>query len=183
MSVYEHHVAGFFVKHEEAELARNRILKCGLNPSQIQIYSDDQIESALAHKTSIGPASNELPEDDDVASSFGFGMSAFGKLPVVADNVTLFVASSLITPLALLGWGESLEAVIGNDVDSISQDKLRIQFPDLVSDAILGGQVVLVVATFSEAELRTATSIIQAGVRSIDDESATTIPGDYYEQV
>jgi hypothetical protein len=88
---------------------------------------------------------------------------------LVIANVSLFIASPLVAPLAMLGWGASLGGVIGAVVGSESVDKKDGKFADLVQDAIMNGQVVLVVQTRSEQETAIAQEVIKEAVGDFED--------------
>jgi hypothetical protein len=79
----------------------------------------------------------------------------------------------------MLGWGASLGGVIGAVIGSESTDKKDGKFADLVQDAIMNGQVVLVAQTRNEQETATAQDVIQlaAGdVKDVRSSVATTLP-------
>jgi hypothetical protein len=46
MTEYKHHVSGFFVKREEAQIALFKLIDRGLAPDQLRIYDD---ETAARH--------------------------------------------------------------------------------------------------------------------------------------
>jgi len=172
MSTYKHHVSGFFVKREEAEIAQAKIIECGLNASRMQIYTNDHAAPAPALNANSNAVLKDMLVDGAIGTSVGVGLGALGELALVAANVTLFVASPLIAPLVMLGWGASLGGIVGAVAGAVSKGKKESKFSDLVCDAILSGQVVLVVTTFSEAETKTVADIIQTAVGSFEDEPA-----------
>ena len=84
-----------------------------------------------------------------------------GQVALVAANVSLFVASPLIAPLAMLGWGAALGGVVGAVVGAEkSDDRTDGKFSDLVLDAIRSGHVVLIVHTLSGEETSLVREII-----------------------
>jgi hypothetical protein len=83
----------------------------------------------------------------------------------VAANVSLFIASPLIAPLAMLGWGASLGALIGTAAGTATGAKHKEgRFADLIRDAISSGQVVLVAETWTAQETAIATEVIESAV-------------------
>ena len=101
----------------------------------------------------------------------GAAAGAVGDMALAASSVTLFVASPLIAPLAMLGWGAGLGAVVGAVAGSICFSKQDGKLADLVADAIQSGQVVLMVTTHSEQQTSLAIDIIQSAVGAYQDEA------------
>lgn len=179
MDAYRHHVSGFFARREEAENASSRLAEQGIPREQLQIFDD----IAMA-----GPAPAPLAEnngvlkdvlvDGAIGAAVGTGIGALTELALLAANVSLFVASPLIAPLVLLGWGASLGGLVGASTgasigespgDGKHKDGL---FAHLVGDAISKGQVVLVVETRTEAETLIARDVIRNAVGDFKDADA-----------
>jgi methenyltetrahydromethanopterin cyclohydrolase len=181
VSEYVHHVSGFFVRREEAELARTRIINCGLHEIHVQIYSKDHTAIALDLKTNSNGGLEDMLVDKVMGSTADVGVGTLGELALVASNVTLFVASPLIASLVTLGWGARLGVDAAAAVGSIHKGKINSQFSDLVCDAILDGQAVLVVTSLAAVDTRSAAYIIEAAVGTDENETALTVPGELYE--
>ena len=90
------------------------------------------------------------------------------EVALIAANVTLFVASPLIAPLVLLGWGASLGGLIGATAGAAENIK---PLSELVHDAILNGQCVVVVETRNEEETILAGRVLK---EAIGDSTDTT---------
>jgi hypothetical protein len=87
--------------------------------------------------------------------------------------VSLFIASPLLAPLVMLGWGASLGALVGAAAGaSAGPEKKEGWLSDLVGDAIASGQVVLVAETRTEQETAIAREVIQAAVGDSSDINA-----------
>jgi dolichol kinase len=90
--------------------------------------------------------------------------------------VSLFIASPLIAPLAMLGWGASLGGLVGAAVGAESRAGNKKEktgtFSALIRDAILSGQVVLVAETRTELETAGARQVMKASVGACEDVSA-----------
>jgi len=175
MSKYEHRVSGFFVKREEADIALAKIVERGLPSAQMHIYTNDNAAPTPAVSANSNAVLNDIVVDGAIGTAIGAGLGVLGEVALIAANVTLFVASPLIAPLVMLGWGASLGAVAGAVAGAVNKEPAKNKFSDLVCDAILNGQVVLVVTTFSEAETRTAADVLQVAVGSFKDEAAATV--------
>lgn len=92
----------------------------------------------------------------------------------MAANVTLFVASPLLAPLVLLGWGASIGGLIGATTGAVTSAATDAENKDgwlsaLVRDAIASGQIVLVVDARTEQETAIAREVIQASVGDYKD--------------
>lgn len=98
-----------------------------------------------------------------------------GELALVAANVSLFIASPLIAPLAMLGWGASLGGLVGAAVGAESHGGNKAEkkgtFSALIRDAISSGQVVLVAETRTEQETASARQVMQASIGACKDVS------------
>ena len=163
MDAYRHHVSGFFAHREEAESASSRLVEQGLPRERIQIF-----DAALAPPAPTPlAASNEVLKDvlvdGAIGATIGTGIGALAELALVAANVSLFVASPLIAPLVLLGWGASLGGLVGASTGASSDgtEHKDGRFADLVSDAIASGQVVLMVETRTAEETQIARDLIR----------------------
>jgi hypothetical protein len=104
--------------------------------------------------------------DGAIGTAVGSGIGVLAELALVAANVTLFVASPLVAPLAMLGWGASLGGFIGAAAGAGSKGG---NFSTLIQDAIASGQVVVVAETRTEQETAIATEVIQALVGQSTD--------------
>jgi hypothetical protein len=174
MEQYRHHVSGFFAHRDDADGARSRLLAQGLAPERVQLFSAD---SAPLDAQATGQNTEVLTrviKDGVIGTSVGAGIGALAEVALVASSVTLFVASPLIAPLAMLGWGASLGGVVGAMVGSTrhagkEHGKKDGKLSSLVHDAILSGQVVLVADTRSEAETVLARDIIHTAVGECND--------------
>jgi hypothetical protein len=169
MHPYQHHVTGFFVKREEAEDALAKLVAYGLPRASLAIYDNRGTGPQPAPDADSNNTLKDLLVDGAVGTAVGAGLGALGELALVAANVTLFVASPLLAPLVMLGWGASLGALVGATAGAVSTTKKEGKLADLVGDAILSGQVVLVATTRTKEETRTAVDIIEEAVGSVKD--------------
>jgi len=51
--------------------------------------------------------------DAAIGTAVGSGLGVLAEVPLVAANVSLFVASPLLAPLVMLGWGASIGGTVG----------------------------------------------------------------------
>lgn len=108
--------------------------------------------------------------DTTIGTAVGTGVGALGEVALVAMNVSLFIASPLVAPLAMLGWGASIGAVIGAAVGmTAGSGNKKGWLSDLIRDAIANGQVVLAAEARNEAETLIAREVIQAAVGEVKE--------------
>lgn len=168
MAEYRHHVSGFFVKREEAQIASSKLSERGMAADQLRIYDNEPAPDADSNT-----ALKSLIVDGAVGAAVGTGIGALAELALALANVSLFIASPLLAPLVMLGWGASLGGVVGAVIGSESRDKQDGKFAELVQDAIMNGQVVLVVQTRSEQETALAQEVIKEAVGEFKDVVST----------
>lgn len=166
MDQYRHHVSGFFPHREDAEGALSRLVDGGLPRDQLQILDATSVPGATATPASSNEVLKDVLVDGAIGTAVGSGIGVLAELALVAANVTLFVASPLVAPLAMLGWGASLGGFIGAAAGAGSKDG---NFSTLIQDAIASGQVVVVAETRTEQETAIATEVIQALVGQSTD--------------
>lgn len=166
MNAYRHHVSGFFAHHDEAETALEALVQRGLLRDRMQIFKRE--EAPALDKAGSNAVLKNMVVDGAIGTAVGTGLGALAEFGLVAANVSLFVASPLLAPLAMLGWGASLGATVGAMVGAGKKDG---PLSALVTDAIASGQVVLVAQTLNEAETATAREVIQAAIGGVKDVS------------
>jgi hypothetical protein len=170
MNEYRHHVSGFFAHKEEAQGALAKLVERGLAREQLKLFSADDTPPTKGAEADSNKALKGVLVDGAVGTAIGTGLGALGELALVAANVTLFVASPLIAPLAMLGWGASMGAIVGAATGSIDAvEKKDGRLSDLVQDAIMNGQFVLVATTQNEQQTTIAREVIKASVAEFQD--------------
>lgn len=168
MTPYQHWLTGFFVKQEEAQAACAELIHRGIPAQQLRLYLNDPEDQT---PTTSGDSQQVLTNflvDRDMSASSGWAGGAEGDIPLGGTQVTLFVASPLIAPLAMLGWCPSLSAAVSG---AIRFNKKDGRLAELVSDAIQSGQAALMVSTCSEAQTSVAIEVIQSAVGTYQDEA------------
>ena len=170
MNEYRHHVSGFFAHHQEAESALSRLVELGLPRERVYLLNADS-----APQTDDNGVLKHVLVDGAIGTAVGTGIGVLAELALVAANVSLFIASPLIAPLAMLGWGASLGGLVGAAVGAEShagnEKEKKGTFSALIQDAISSGQVVLVAETRTEEETANARQVMQASVGACEDVS------------
>jgi hypothetical protein len=171
MDEYRHHVSGFFAHREEAETAFSRLVERGLSRERLKIFAADSTAPlAPAPLTESNEVLKDMVVDGAIGTAVGTGIGALGSVALAVANVSLFIASPLLAPLVMLGWGASLGGLVGAAAGaSAGPEKKEGWLSDLVGDAIASGQVVLVAETRTEQETAIAREVIQASVGDSKD--------------
>jgi hypothetical protein len=169
MTGYTHYVSGIFVKGEGAQIALSKLNNRGIPNGQLSIYDN----STDANQRSPGINSNgvlkDMIVDGAVGAAVGTGIGVLAEVALAVADVSLFIASPLLAPLAMLGWGASLGGVVGAVVGSERTAKTDGTLADLVHDAVMNGQVILVAKTLNEAETSIAQDVIKESVGEFND--------------
>ena len=177
MDEYRHHVSGFFAHREEAEGAATRLVERGIPRDQLQLLDADSGPMVAKPKGESNEVLNKVLVDGAIGTAVGAGIGALAQLALVAGSVTLFVASPLIAPLVMLGWGASLGAFVGAAAGANAGVEHKDGWlADLVHDAIANGQVVLVAQTRSEEQTAIAREIVGEAVGEFQD-IVSKVPG------
>lgn len=146
-----------------------KLVEEGLPRDRLRIFEPDSAPPDHATKSDNNAVLTDVLVDGAFGTVVGTGIGALAELALVAANVSLFVASPLIAPLAMLGWGASLGGFIGAAAGTVrNSGTTRVgekgKFSKLVSDAIMNGQVVLVAETRSQHETEIAQEAIKASL-------------------
>jgi len=169
MDDYIHNVSGFFPQRADADLALSKLVAQGLLPERLHIFDSSSVPPVTPPKATSKGVLKDILVDGAIGTAVGTGIGALAELALVAANVTLFVASPLIAPLALLGWGASLGGFIGATAGAGNK---KGGFSALIDDAISSGQFVLVAETRSEQQSAIARKVIEASVGDYKDVKA-----------
>ena len=174
MDQYRHHVSGFFAHRAEAEGALSTLVGRGLGRDQLQLFDADSGPAISEPKGESNEVLTNVLVDGAIGTVVGTGIGALAQLAIVAGGVSLFVASPLVAPLVMLGWGASLGAFVGAAAGANTGIEHKDGWlSDLVHDAIASGQVVLVVQTRTAEETEIAREVIGAAVGEFKDVVST----------
>lgn len=174
MNEYRHHVSGFFAHRAEAEGALGRLAERGVPRDQMQLFDADSGPVVAELKGDDNEVLTNVLVDGAIGTAVGTGIGALAQLALVAGSVSLFVASPLVAPLVMLGWGASLGAFVGAAAGANSGVEHKDGWlSDLVHDAVASGQVVLVVQTWTEDQTAIARDIIGTSVGEFKDAVST----------
>lgn len=174
MSEYSHHVSGFYANRDDAIHTLSTLVDRGLPREQMQVFETNSPASEPAPKEDSNAVLKDVIVDGAIGTAVGTGLGALAQVALVAANVSLFVASPLIAPLAMLGWGAGLGGLLGAAVGAEANPAARPEkkenwLSELVRDAIASGQIVLVVKTRTARETAIAREVIEASVGDYKD--------------
>lgn len=170
MDQYRHHVSGFFAHRAEAEGAFSTLVGRGLGRDQLQLFDADSGPAISEPKGDSNEVLTNVLVDGAIGTAVGTGIGALAQLAIVAGGVSLFVASPLVAPLVMMGWGASLGAFVGAAAGATTGIEHKDGWlSDLIRDAIASGQVVLVVQTRTVEETEIAREVIGAAVGEFKD--------------
>lgn len=173
MNEYSHHVSGFFANRETAQSVFTTLIERGVPRERLQLFDTDTPALAPAPQEDSNAVLKDVLVDGTVGTAVGAGLGGLAQVALVAANVSLFIASPLLAPLVMLGWGASIGGLLGATVgatkgadDSIKTgaDVKEGWLSDLVRDAIASEQSVLVVRAQTEQEAAIAREVIQTSV-------------------
>jgi hypothetical protein len=158
-----HCVVGFFGEADTAAASRSRLLALGLPAAQVQVFHATPLDTAeplSGHPTEAGSdaALKDMWVDGAIGGVAGAGLGALAELALVAADVSLFVASPLLAPLVMLGWGATVGATVGAVV---GVEKKAGPLSALIRDAVAHGQTVLLAQTRNDAEREQARQVIR----------------------
>jgi len=159
-----HTVSAIYPSREEAEGVRQRLLDGGVPADTVHVLRDGS-------SNTLGRPNDEVLKDmvvdGAIGTAVGTGVGVLGTAILWASGFTLFVASPVVAPLAMLGWFAGIGGLVGaasgagsnGAVDSGGARK-EGKFSELVMDAIKSGNAVLVVHTADDAETEWVKEIV-----------------------
>jgi len=169
MNHYLHYLSGFFEYHDQAKDVFNKLAAQGLPVEHMRIYSKSAPLPLHESTESSNEVLKDVLVDGTIGTAVGTGIGALIQVALIASNVTLFVASPLIAPLVLLGWGAGIGGVVGASIGAADTTR---PLSALVEDAIKNGQFVLVVETRSAEETDIAQKIFKEAIGDYKDVNA-----------
>ena len=171
MENYNHTVSGIYPTFEEAKATFTRLETQGIASTQLNIIQSNNAATALQQHTDSDHVLKDVVVDGAVGTVVGAGAFGLGHLALVWANISLFVASPVLGPLIMLGWGASIGGLFGAIAGATvvpEEDSKHKSFIHLVEDAISRGYVVLVVQTTSEEETLLVQNIIRKSANNLN---------------
>ncbi len=164
MNDYRHQVSGFFEHPAEADTAMATLLERGIPRERMRRMADGTATAPSTAATQSAGTLKDMLEEGAIGAAVGTGLGAFAELALVAANVSLFVASPVLAPLALMGWGAGVGGMLGAAAGADARER---NLSHLVSDAVASGHVVLLVETRTAGETEIVRAVMQGAVEDI----------------
>jgi hypothetical protein len=163
-----HKVSAIYPSREEAEAVRQRLIDGGIGASAVDVLHD---HSATVVEEGSDEVLKDMLVDGAVGTAVGTGVGALGTAALWASGITLFVASPVVAPLAMLGWFAGIGGLVGAATGAHQGGTLRKEgkFSELVMDAIKSGNAVLVARTHDKTEREVAKKIIGDSLKGRDE--------------
>lgn len=160
MDEHNHIVSGIYASRAEAEVVRDGLVERGLSHGQMNIVENAKVDGN-GSMAEDNEALKDVLVDGSVGAVVGTVIGGLGEVALVAANVTLFVASPLIAPLFMLGWGAFVGGLAGAAIGAEKpEERKEGKLSDLVLDAIRSGHVVLIARTRTLVEANVARAFI-----------------------
>lgn len=173
MESQSHIVSGIYASRAEAETVRSQLVERGLPHQQVRVVERARADDSNPGLDDADQVLKEVLVDGTVGTLVGTGLGALGQMALVASNLTLFVASPLVAPLAMLGWGAAVGGLVGAAAGADkSAAKHDGKFADLVHYAIHSGHVTLIAETLTPPEKTLAAEVIGASLVNRDEQRA-----------
>lgn len=170
-----HRVSAVYPSREEAAAVRQRLIDAGIAASAVEILHDRPPAVVADDSDEV---LKDMVVDGTIGTAIGTGVGALGTVVLWASGVTLFVASPVVAPLAMLGWFAGVGALVGAAAGAAGAGapeagtpRREGKFSELVMDAIKSGNAVLVVSTYDESQREIATKVIGDSLEGRDDQA------------
>lgn len=169
METYRHHISGFYAVRADAEATQAELIAQGLPRDRVQLFDADRPTVGLAPREDSNAVLKDVLVDGSIGTAVGAGLGGLTHVALVAANVNLFLASPVLAPLVMLGWGASIGGLLGAAAGAVSRDEPEVPQKEgwlsaMVGDAIANDQVVLVVEARTPEETGIARGVINASV-------------------
>lgn len=160
-----HTVSAVYPSREEAAGVRQILMERGIAAGEIRIFQEAPSQPAEEVSDDV---LKDVLVDGSIGTVVGTGVGALGTLAIVASGITLFVASPVVAPLAMLGWFAGIGGIVGA---AVGAGRKEGRFSELVKDAVKAGNTVLLVRTHNLADQTLARNIVEASFCGRDEVS------------
>lgn len=154
-------VRGIYASRAEAETVRCRLLAHGLPGERVDVVERVRADDNNRRLADADGVLKDVLLDSAIGAAIGTVVGALAQVAVVAADFSLLTASPFIAPMAMIGWGTALGAVVGGVVGATGAKK-QGTLADIVTHAIRRKHVTLLADTRDDDEARLASSLIGA---------------------
>jgi hypothetical protein len=152
-----HRVVGIYPDRETAETAHAQMVNLGLAPRHISLLEGSSAQVGTNGSADSNEVLDDLLRDGAIGTAVGTAAGAGVSFVLAAANLTLFIASPVLSALYLAGWGASLGGLVGAVAGA---QATKGDVPQLIKDALKAGHVVLVIHAYTDAETTRARDVV-----------------------
>lgn len=161
-------VSAVYPSRAEAEGIRLHLIEQGFAAKDLEILQGPA--EVVVMQTPAADSSDdvlkEMLVDATIGTAVGTGLGAIGTGVIWAWGVTLFVASPVVAPLAMIGWFASIGGLVGAAAGAMRHGS---SLTELVNDAVKAGNSLLVAHTHNPDDTALAMAIIGPSLRGRDE--------------
>ena len=161
MENYLHRVVGIYPSVDEALAVRQQLLDRGVPAANVHLLEPGTAASgnhpARLPEADSDDVMKEILREGAIGTAVGTAAGAVGTAALAVAGVSLFVASPVIAPLAMIGWGAGLGGLVGAATATLGR---KGDVADLVRDALQSGHVVLLAHANDETQTALLRKII-----------------------
>lgn len=161
-------VSAVYPSRAEAEGIRLHLIEQGFAADDLEILQGPA--EVVVMQTPAADSSDdvlkEMLVDATIGTAVGTGLGAIGTGVIWAWGVTLFVASPVVAPLAMIGWFASIGGLVGAAAGAMRHGS---GLTELVNDAVKAGNSLLVAHTHNPDDTALAMAIIGPSLRGRDE--------------
>lgn len=154
-------VRGIYASRAEAETVRSHLLAHGLPSERVDVVERVRADDNNRQLAAADGVLKDVLIDTAIGAAVGTGIGALAQVAVVVADLTLLAASPFVAPLAMIGWGTALGAIVGG-AHGATGAKKQGTLADIVTHAIRRKHVTLLAHTRTDEETRLASSVIGA---------------------
>ena len=162
MASYRHQVTGIYPDRRHTEQTLSLLVEAGLPRDSFEVVEPHQPVAKRETAADSDSVLKDVLVDTAVGTAVGTGAGALGAAAIAAANISLFIASPLLGPLTMLGWGAGIGGMAGAAIGAGNREQ---KFSDLVKDATDNGYFILVAHTETPQQTELARRIIADSVK------------------
>lgn len=153
-------VRGIYASRAEAETVRSHLLAHGLPAERVDVVERVRADDNNRQLAAADGVLKDVLIDATIGAVVGTVIGALAQVAVVVADFSLLTAR-FVAPLAMIGWGTALGAIVGGAHGATGARK-QGTLADIVTHAIRRKHVTLLAHTRTDEEARLASSLIGA---------------------
>lgn len=161
METYLHRVIGIYPSRAAAEVVRGELVDRGLPEDKLDVLEPGATEARRLPDADSDDVLKEVLREGAIGTAIGTAAGAVGTAALMAAGITVFIASPIVAPLAMLGWGAGVGGLLGA---ATGAQRHKGDVSDLVRDALQAGHVVLLAYAGTEEQTSVAREVIGASM-------------------